>query len=106
MFNLFKKKKVEQLKPEVKCPDNGVEINCQILDTIELLPYIERFKRKDLTELIHAIEDDYNNTELTNNEYLEGYIFNWLTVEEIIDYFQKRYPKEFKVIAYYNYELV
>lgn len=110
MFKFFKKKKVEPQKPEVKDEieedvDKYVNFNYQVLDTIEFLPYIEKFKRKKLIDLVIAVENDYDGTEITNNSVLEGSIFNWLSVEEIKDYLYKRYPKDFRVVEYCYYEL-
>ena len=68
----------------------------EALDKIDFLPYIEKYKGKRFWDLVSAVEDDYDNTELSNNEVLEGCIFNWYAEDEIIDYLQKRYPGKFR----------
>ena len=68
----------------------------ETLDKIDFLPYIEKYKGKKFWDLVSAVEDDYDNTELSNNEVLEGCIFNWYAEDEIIDYLQKRYPGKFR----------
>lgn len=68
----------------------------EALDKIDFLPYIEKYKGKKLWDLISAVEDDYDNTELTNNDVLEGCTFNWYSEDEIIDYLEKRYPGKFR----------
>ena len=73
------------------------EVQKGALDKIDFLPYIEKYKGKKFWDLVSAVEDDYNNTELTNNDVLEGWIFNWFCEDEIIDYLEKRYPNEFSV---------
>lgn len=77
----------------------GEDWNKEYLNPIDFLPYIEKFKGHDIEEMISAIEDDYNGTPLTDNELLEGCIFNWLNTEELIDYLTERYGEEkFKYI--------
>lgn len=68
----------------------------ETLDKIDFLPYIEKYKGKKFWDLVSAVEDDYDNTELSNNEVLEGCIFNWYAEDEIIDYLHKRYPGKFR----------
>lgn len=68
----------------------------ETLDKIDFLPYIKKFKGKDFYLLVTAVEDDYNGTALTKNEFLEGFIFNWYSESELLDYLTERYPKEFK----------
>ena len=73
-----------------------IEYNYSVLDKIDFLPYIQKYKGKKVWDLLYAVEDDYDNTELTNNDILEGCTLNWLCEDEIIEYLEKRYPKEFK----------
>lgn len=68
----------------------------EALDKIDFLPYIEKYKGKKFWDLVRAVEDDYDNTELSNNEVLEGCIFNWYAEDEIIYYLEKRYPDKFR----------
>ena len=75
--------------------DYAEKVQKEALDKIDFLPYIEKYKGKKLWDLISAVEDDYDNTELTNNEVLEGCTFNWFDESEIIDYLEKRYPGKF-----------
>lgn len=76
--------------------DYASKVQKETLDKIDFLPYIEKYKGKKLRDLMSAVEDDYDDTELTNNEVLEGYTFNWFDESEIIDYLEKRYPGEFR----------
>ncbi len=76
----------------------------KVLDSIDFTPYFEYIRKgSNVWTFFDAVERDFNNTELTNNEILEGYIFNWLSESEMIEYFEKRYPEKFKVIEYIEY---
>ena len=80
------------------------EENIKVLDSIDFSPYLKYIEKgKSVTTFIRVIENEFDYTELVNNDILEGYIFNWLTVFEIVEYFEKRYPDKFKVIVYTEY---
>ena len=90
--------------------ENNIEIldhtedNIKILDGIDFTKYINNIKKGyNVRKFFDAIENDLNNTEITNNDILEGYIFNWLSEMELIEYFEKRYPESFKVVEHIQY---
>ena len=62
------------------------------LDTIDLLPYLE--KDKNISDIMEAIEDDHSK-EYTEEEF----VFNCLDHWEFIDYLKGRYPN----FQYYEY---
>lgn len=75
---------------------NYVEATYKLLDTIDFLPFIEKYKGGKFNDLRFEIENKYDGTEFTQNDVMEGFIFNWLTDEEIVDYLEKRYPNVFR----------
>lgn len=78
----------------------------EYLDGIDIEKYMPRCENMAIHELMQEIEADYNNTEYTNNEVLEGYIFNFCNEAEFIDYLQERYgDRNFGVseICYYRF---
>lgn len=78
--------------------------NIKILDSIDFSPYFKHIKRgENVWTFFNAIEDEFDHTQLANNDILEGYIFNWLGEIELIEYFEKRYPNEFKTIECTEY---
>ena len=78
--------------------------NVKVLDGIDFSPYLKYIEKgKSVWTFLNIIEDDFDHTELVNNDILEGYIFNWLSESEIIEYFEKRYPNNFKTIEYTEY---
>ena len=78
--------------------------NVKVLDSIDFSPYLKYIEKGErVWTFIRVIENDFNHTELVNNDILEGDIFNWLSESEIIEYFEKRYPNEFKTTEYTEY---
>ena len=78
--------------------------NIKILDSIDFSPYFKYIKRGEkIDNFFDAIENDFNNTDLTNNDILEGFVFNWLGESELIEYFEYRYPEKFRVSEYSYY---
>lgn len=76
----------------------GEEYNYKILDSIDLYPYI--IEGNDIIDTIHEIENAvevnriYGN-EIIDNNIMQGYIFNYLSIDEIMEYLQKRYNTRF-----------
>ena len=71
------------------------------LDAIDLIPYIKSSYSSE--ELMEKLRRKYNNSPLTNNNYMEGYLFNVINEVEFIEYLEKRYPDKFhttEVISY------
>lgn len=78
----------------------------EVLDKIDFLPYIKNAHNENILHLMFAVEKDYDNTELTNNEFLEGDTFNWISVDEFVSYLRERYPKNFDYYEVTEYRVV
>lgn len=86
---------------------NYTEENIKILDSIDFSPYFDYIERgKSVLSFFDEIEKKFDNTEFTNNDILEGFLFNWMSESEMIEYFEKRYPDVFKVVEVYQYIFV
>lgn len=70
---------------------NRLDANKKALDSIDLVPFLEKHEGGFLANLRFELEDIYNGTELTKNEYLEGRILNQMSDREFIEYLEKRY---------------
>ena len=70
------------------------------LDQIDFEPYLEKFGGKTLDDLMEAVRDDYNNTDLSNTELLQGCIFNVCNDSELADYLEERYKGKFHTWEY------
>lgn len=71
------------------------------LDKINFKPYIRKYE--DLDDLWHAVESDYDDTPLSNNNFLHGCIFNYIDRYELSCYLLTRYGinyREEETIAY------
>ena len=76
--------------------ENNVRATYKLLDTIDFLPYIQKHKGGKFLDLKFELEDKYDFTDFTDNDVMEGFIFNWLTDEELAEYLEKRYPNDFR----------
>ena len=75
--------------------DKEMAIQFSYLDQIDIEKYMKNCKSSKVGDLISAIERDYDDTDFTNNNFLEGCIFNRCNEEEFIEYLEKRYGKRF-----------
>ena len=80
--------------------EKEMEIQFGYLDQIDIESYMRNCKSSKVGDLISAIERDYDDTDFTNNDFLEGYIFNRCNEEEFIEYLEKRYGKRFSTTEY------
>lgn len=86
--------------------DEYAKRNCEILDELDLLPFISR--EDTITNIIDKIEQAveldgvYGRDILDKYEdFLKGCIFNHLGTYEIMDYLNKRYGTQFQAITEY-----
>lgn len=77
--------------------DDAIRLNFDILDKIDLFPFIT--KRANPADIMRSIEDAYDNHKFSqeienlveDNDTLQGYLFNYVSVEDFIDYLHSRY---------------
>ena len=81
--------------------DDAMRLNFDILDKIDLFPFIT--ERANPTDIMRSIEDAYENhkfsreIEILVEDYdtLQGFLFNYVGVEDFIDYLHDRYGTTF-----------
>ena len=81
--------------------DDAMRLNFDILDKIDLFPFIT--ERANPTDIMRLIEDAYENhkfsreIEILVEDYdtLQGFLFNYVDVEDFIDYLHDRYGTTF-----------
>jgi len=71
------------------------ELTYSILDSIDLVPYIKKHNNENIYGLIDELENEYDNSDQTDNELMQGCLFNVIGPEEFIDYLEKRYEGKF-----------
>ena len=78
--------------------------NLKMLDEIDFTKFFDE-TTVPLYDLRRKIEDEYDNTKFSNNEVMEGCVFNWISDCELVEYLEKRYPKfrAYEVIEQYYY---
>lgn len=84
-----------------------MQIQYSYLDKIDIEKYMKNCTSSRVSELMYAIERDYDYTELTDNDFLEGFIFNNCSEEEFIEYISRRFGKRLYVheVSYYTFRL-
>lgn len=60
-----------------------------ILDQINILPYINKYPI--LSDLMYQLGKDFNNTPITQNDLMEGYLLNCLDEYDMMLYIADRY---------------
>ena len=83
--------------------EEHMKVQRHALDQIDFLPYIQKFNGEDVWELREAVSNDYDNSPMTENSTLEGDVFNYFSLVELIDYLENRYPNNFRVTEVHKY---
>lgn len=86
--------------------EKAMQYTKQVLDDIDIKQIAsEHPELKSISDLVTFIEDEYD--QLANNEYMHGFIFNWMNHEEFIDYLDDRYGDSFRptevTVTYINF---
>lgn len=69
----------------------------QVLDGIDIKQIVlDHPNLKTISDLVTFIEDEYEH--LADNEYMQGFIFNWMNHYEFEDYLYERYEDSFRPI--------
>lgn len=78
--------------------------NLKMLDKIDFEKFFDE-STVPMYDLRKKIEDEYNNTDFTNNDVMEGWVFNWVSDCELQEYLEARYPKfrAYEVTEVYYY---
>lgn len=82
--------------------DNEFRINKEYLDTIDFLPYFVRYNDKVLGDIMSIIEIDYNHSPDMPPE-LEGFMFNFYTIDDFADYLENRYSDSITIYPVEDY---
>jgi len=72
-----------------------LEKNKEYLNKIDFIPYLERYDI--LKDLVYAVEDDYDYTDFTKDDFLQGSIFNSMSNYDIQDYLNERYKDQYEL---------
>lgn len=75
----------------------------EIFDTIDFMPFLKQ--SDDLDFLREKMSDVYDDTELTNNDFMKGYLFNVVTDEELVTYLKERYKDDIIIYDYTCYKI-
>lgn len=80
--------------------DDAIRLNFDLLDKIDLLPFVN--EREDPYDIMDAIEGAYEDHEfseeveaIVEGDTLQGFIFNYVGLEDFIEYLHSRYGTTF-----------
>lgn len=80
--------------------DDAIRLNFELLDKIDLLPFIN--EREDPYDIMDAIKGAYEDHEfseeveaIVEGDTLQGFIFNYVSLEDFIEYLHSRYGTTF-----------
>ena len=80
--------------------DDAIRFNFELLDKIDLFPFIN--EREDPYDIMNAIEGAYEDHEFSEDvgaivegDILQGFIFNYISMEDFIEYLHSRYGTTF-----------
>ena len=80
---------------------NGVKVTEKYLDGLNLEEEFKEFGGHDISEFMEFLEDKYGNSLAADLRFC-GFVFNWMSTEEFLDYLRKRYPG-FSCVEYTKY---
>ena len=63
----------------------------EVYDTIDFTPYF--MEGNTLNELREVMGEKYDNTEITDNDFMRGCFFNTMTDGALMEYLKNRYGK-------------
>lgn len=94
----IKNKKKPNILLNMEQVDEALQLAFKYLDTIDLSPYLKRFKRKTIRDLINILDQDYPY----DDKYSEC-LFDCITEDEFVQYLNQKYNLNIKktMISYY-----
>ena len=82
----------------------ALEETKKIFDSIDFVYYIENSRTLD--DLRNALEERFDFTEITNNPYMQGSLFNVVSDSEFMDYIEERYKGKYGFQEYTTYDII
>ena len=67
------------------------------------MPFLKQ--SDDLDFLRKKMSDVYDDTKLTNNDFMKGYLFNVVTDERLVTYLKERYKDDIIIYDYICYKI-
>lgn len=96
-------KNIEKQRMTLEEHREAVNKTIAVLDTIDFIPFLK--ESDDLDFLRAKMSNVFDDTELTNNEYMKGYLFNVITDEELVNYLKERYKDDIIIYDYTCYKI-
>lgn len=69
----------------------------EVLDTIDFMPFLKLCDGSEIDILREKLSNKYNYTELTDNEFMHGYLFNVIGDNDLIKYLRERYGDDITI---------
>lgn len=68
--------------------------NLKMLDEIDFNEFFSE-SSESIWDLRTRVDEKYSNTDFSNNDVMEGCVFNWVSCDELGEYLEERYPEKF-----------
>ena len=69
----------------------------EVLDTIDFMPFLKLCDGSEIDILREKLSNKYKYTELTDNEFMHGYLFNVIGDNDLIKYLRERYGDDITI---------
>ena len=77
----------------------------EVLDTLDFMPFLKLCDGSEIDILREKMSNKYNYTELTNNEFMHGYLFNVIGDNDLITYLRERYDDDITIYEDTHYTI-
>lgn len=76
-----------------------------VLDTIDFMPFLKLCDGSEIDILREKLSNKYNYTELTDNEFMHGYLFNVIGDNDLVKYLRERYDGDITIYEDTHYTI-
>ena len=83
-----------KIQEELKKTEDRTQENIKMLDKINFDEFF-REASENVLDLMNRVEDRYDHTKFSDNDVMQGYVFNWIGQDDFCEYLKNRYPERF-----------
>ena len=84
----------DKVQEELKNMEDRTQENIKMLDEINFDEFFQE-ATENVHDLMNRVEDRYDHTKFSDNDVMQGYVFNWIDQYDLCEYLKNRYPEKF-----------